>query len=297
MKLPQYPVYIPSKGRVDIGRFTTAQYLNEDNVPFYVVVEKEEYEQYKERWGPDRVLVLPFSNRGSVIPARNWIKQHATESGFKRHWQLDDNMAGFFRYQNGLRIRCTSSYALRVAEDFTERYENIAITGIEYGMFATNVAKPFRLNTRVYSCSLILNDMPFGWRGRYNEDTDLCLQVLSAGYCTVLIIAVNVDKCCTLKQKGGNTDTVYQGNGRLTMSRSLERLWPGIVTTDRRFGRPQHKVDWSKFDTQLIRRKDIDWDNMHLEAKKYETKLVAVDEVKSEQLRRLVYGETNKADQ
>lgn len=295
-KLPRYPVYIPSKGRVDIGVYTTAKHLDEDGVPFFVVVEKEEYEEYAAKWGPERVLVLPFSNRGSVIPARNWIKEHATANGHKRHWQLDDNMAGFYRYHNGLRIRCSASYALRVCEDFTDRYENIAISGIEYVMFAGGMKKPFRLNTRIYSCSLILNELPFKWRGRYNEDADLCLQVLSEGWCTVLIIAVLVDKCRTLVQGGGNTEAVYQGSGRLKMARSLERMWPGVVTTDRRFGRPQHKLNWSKFDTQLIRRKDLDWENMHQESEKYETKIVAVSEVKSPQLRRLVYGTQDETD-
>jgi hypothetical protein len=46
------------------------------------------------------------------------------------------------------------------------------------------------------------------------------------------------------------------------MARSLERVWPRIVTTDRRFGRPQHVVrnSWRDFDTQLERREDLDWD-------------------------------------
>ena len=48
------------------------------------------------------------------------------------------------------------------------------------------------------------------------------------------------------------------------MSRSLERLWPGVVDTSRRYGRPQHRVkdEWKRFDTQLIRRSDIDFENL-----------------------------------
>lgn len=54
--------------------------------------------------------------------------------------------------------------------------------------------------------------------------------------------------------KGGNSDQLYQGDGRLRMARSLEEQWPGIVTTVRRFNRPQHKVagDWRFFDHPLI---------------------------------------------
>ena len=44
---------------------------------------------------------------------------------------------------------------------------------------------PFKANTRIYSCILIDNALPFRWRGRYNEDTDLSLRVLKAGLCTI----------------------------------------------------------------------------------------------------------------
>jgi hypothetical protein len=60
--------------------------------------------------------------------------------------------------------------------------------------------------------------------------------------------------------KGGNTADLYQGDGRLRMARNLERLWPGVVTTKRRFHRPQHviKNQWRYFDTPLRLKPDID---------------------------------------
>lgn len=33
---------------------------------------------------------------------------------------------------------------------------------------------------RAFPCILIQNDIPFRWRGRYNEDTDLSLRALKA---------------------------------------------------------------------------------------------------------------------
>ena len=59
----------------------------------------------------------------------------------------------------------------------------------------------------------------------------------------------------TMTMKGGNMAQLYQGDGRLTMARSLERMWPGVVSINRRFGRPQHVVknSWRNFDTSLIR--------------------------------------------
>lgn len=250
-RVPRYPIYIPSKGRYD--KCLTAISLVQDGVPFRLVVEPQERAEYERRFGRRRVLVLPFSNRGSVIPARNWIKGHSIAEGHERHWQLDDNMRGIVRMWRGKKIPCDAGTALSVVEDFADRYENVAIAGLNYRFFNAGAIPAFFLNVHVYSCCLILNSIPYQWRGRYNEDTDLCLQVLTGGWCTVLINAFLVNKQRTMTMGGGNTATLYQADGRLRMSRSLERLWPGVVETKRRYQRPQHwiKDSWGKFDTPL----------------------------------------------
>ncbi len=294
-RMPRYPIYVPSKGRHD--QCLTANFLIEDGVPFKLVIEEQEKELYAERYGEDRLLILPFSNRGSVIPARNWIKDHATEAGFKRHWQVDDNIRMVRRFWKGKRIRCRSGIAFAITEDFVDRYTNIALAGLEYTMFTTsNRIPPITVNTRVYSCTLALNEIPHRWRGRYNEDADLCLQVLSDGWCTVLIHGFIVDKITTMKMKGGNTDALYQGDGRAKMARSLEKVWPGVVETKRRFRRPQHVVhsSWRKFDTPLKRREDIDWDNLP-EIDNFGLELTqAKPEIKSKELKKLLASEKRK---
>lgn len=251
--MPRYPIYVPSKGRAK--KCLTAQFLIRDGVPFRLVVERQERDAYVERFGAERVLVLPWETpAGTVVAARNWIKGHATEEGHARHWQLDDNISGIWRLFRGRRLYCASGAALAATEDFVDRYENIAIGGLNYVMFGVGATKPFVTNCHVYSCCLILNSLPYGWRGRYNEDTDLCLRVLADGWCTVLFNAFLVQKLGTMTMKGGNTDVLnYHNDGRLKMARALERLWPGVVTTKRRFRRPQHVVkdSWQRFDTPL----------------------------------------------
>lgn len=252
--IPKYPVYVISKGRSDCC--LTARMFQQDNVPFSLVVEPQEVEAYAAKFGRECIKVLPFSNLGlGGIPARNWVWEHAKQLGHERHWILDDNIRNIHRRWQAMRIRCEAGLGLRVAEVFTDRYENIAISGLAYNMFVPDKAifKPFFLNAHVYSCLLIRNDLPYRWRGRYNEDTDLCLQVLAGGLCTVLFNAYTIEKMPSMVMKGGNTAELYKGDGRLTMSRSLERVWPGVVTTKRRFNRPQHSVayEWKKFDTPL----------------------------------------------
>lgn len=180
--MKRYPVYVISKGRADCC--LTARFLAKDGVPFSLVVEPQQRDQYVARFGGERVRVLPFSNLGlGSIPARNWVWEDAKAAGHERHWILDDNIYKIERRYQGRRIRCDSDSALAAVEDFTDRYENIAIAGLNYHMFAPGdkAIKPFATNVHVYSCLLIRNDLPYRWRGRYNEDTDLCLQVLAGG--------------------------------------------------------------------------------------------------------------------
>ncbi len=288
MSATRWPIYVISKGRSD--RCLTARFLVKDDVPFRIVVEPQEADAYAKEFGLERLHVLPFANLGlGSIPARNWVWEHAKAEGHERHWILDDNMLGVWRRWRARKIRCEAGPAFRVCEDFVDRYENVAIAGMNYYMFAPNKVKvpPFRLNVHVYSCLLIKNDLTQRWRGRYNEDTDLCLQVLAAGLCTVQFNAFLCWKMTTMTMKGGNSDELYKGDGRLKMARSLERAWPGVAETKRRFQRPQHVVNWAKFSAPLKRKPGVDFDALP-KVDEFGMDLRQLKETKSPTLRALV---------
>ena len=255
---PEHPVYVISKGRWKSR--LTAIYLDRIGVPFHIVVEPQEHDDYARVIGEEKVLTLPFSNLGQgSIPARNWVWEHSIERGAKWHWILDDNIRGFYRYNRNLKTPVSDGTIFRVAELFTERYENVAQSGFNYFMFV--VAKipppPYYLNTRVYSCMLLRNDLDYRWRGRYNEDTDLSLRMLKDGWCTVLFNAFLADKMNTLSMKGGNTDELYAADdGRLKMAESLVEQHPDVARVSWKFGRWQHHVDYSPFRHNKLIRKD-----------------------------------------
>jgi hypothetical protein len=302
--MPRYPVYVPSKGRATTC--LTADFLTVDSVPFTLVVEPQEAAQYAARYGADRLLILPWSGddsarqsfcqerrieNGGLIAARNYIKEQSIAAGHARHWQLDDNSRRMYRWYKGKRIPCRAGVALAVVEDFCDRYENIAIAGMAYEMFGPNTGyapPPFFCNVHVYSCTLVLNSIPQRWRIAYNDDTDICLQVLAAGMCTVLVNAFLIDKTRTMTISGGNTTDLYQGDGRLRMARSLERLWPGVVTTTRKYQRPQHHIknSWRLFDTPLKLRAGLELDS--LPDNEYGMRLQQVKDIKSAELRWLL---------
>ena len=293
--LPRYPVYVPSRDRFD--KCTTANFLLKDQVPFRLVVEPQEVELYASKYGHENLLVLPHANRG-LFNTRNWIKDHSIKEGHERHWQLDDNMMYTGRLYRGKRIPVHAGIALRVVEDFADRYTNVAIAGLQYEMFLVNGSPypPFYLNGKVYSCSLMLNSIPHRWRLLYNDDTDLCLQVLADGWCTVLVNAFHVKKIKTMKVKGGNTNVLYEPqDGRLKMARALERVWPGVVTVARRWKRPQHVIKdaWRNFDTPLQLKQGIDFTNATPD--EYGLKLKQSKPIRSVELQKIydVFNKTN----
>jgi len=254
---PRYPVYVISKGRWESR--LTVRALERMRVPHYVVIEPQEHDEYRAVMAPEKLLVLPFSNLGQgSIPARNWVWEHAVSAGAARHWILDDNIRDFRRLHKGDRRIVADGTMFRAAEDFVDRYENVAIAGFEYTMFAQTAEcswPPMRFNTRIYSCILLKNDLPYRWRGRYNEDTDLSLRALKDGWCTVLFIAFLATKVATMKMTGGNTEALYQGDGRLEMARSLQRQHPDVTKVTRLWDRWQHKVDYRPFKTNKLKRK------------------------------------------
>jgi hypothetical protein len=245
---PRYPVYVISKGRWD-SRYTVKA-LERMNVPYKLVIEPQEHAAYSSYVDESKILDLPFQNLGlSSIPARNWVWEHSLASKAKRHWIIDDNIRGFHRLHNNMKLPVTSGVFFAPMEDFVDRYENVALAGPQYWMFAPRKDKvdPLALNTRIYSCILIKNDLPYRWRGRYNEDTDLSLRALKDGWVTVLFYAFIIDKLTTMSVKGGNTAELYKGDGRLKMAESLCEQHPDVAKITRKWGRWQHQVDYRPF--------------------------------------------------
>jgi hypothetical protein len=269
---PKYPIYIISKGRSK--NCLTARELKYMNVPFYLVIEPQEYNQYKHI--TNNILVLPFSNldKGSV-PARNFVWEHSLANGDKRHWILDDNIEGFHRLNRNEKPKVTSGTIFKCAEDFVDRYTNIAIAGFNYFSFckATDKVPAYYLNTRIYSCILIDNSIDYRWRGLYNEDTDLSLRVLKDGLCTILFNAFLAGKVTTMRMKGGNTDTIYNtGDKRLAFAKSLQEQHPDVVKVVWRFNRWHHLVNYKPFAKNiLIKKEDIEIKN---EVNNYGMKLI-----------------------
>lgn len=260
---PKYPIYIVSKTRWSVR--LTSDSLIEMGIKHYMIVEESQYEQYKQHTDPEWVtlLILPqkyldeydtcddlgaTKSKGPGA-ARNFAWDHSISIGAKRHWVMDDNQKRFFRSNADKRYYAMSGAIFRAMEDHSDRFENVYISGPHYRFFVVpdENRPPFVQNCRIYSCLLILNDIPYRWRGRYNEDTDLSLRVLKDGHCTIQYNAFSTGKLVTQAVAGGNTAEFYAKEGTLPKSEMIERLHPDVAKVTWMNNRWHHTVNYAPY--------------------------------------------------
>lgn len=244
--------------------------LEKLGVPYMVIVDEPDYENYVRAVGRDKLLILPqkykdeydtFWKDGDKTTgagaARNFAWDHSIKNGFSHHWVMDDNIQYFERLNRNLISRVESGTVLKCMEDFVLRYDNIALAGPNYEKFvkSTDAVPPYVLNTRIYSCLLIRNDIPFRWRGRYNEDTDLSLRVLKDGWVTVQFNAFLQEKVTTQRMKGGNMEQFYDKEGTDKKSKMLVEMHPDVAKITTKFNRIHHHVDYRPFKDNKLKRK------------------------------------------
>lgn len=252
-----YPIYIPSLGRWDCC--LTANYLLAMGVEnFYIIVEEQELENYQSFFSDQHLLVLDKSyqdnyetldNLGAtkrVGPgaSRNFAWDHSISLGYDWHWVLDDNIQGFQRFINNKKVPIKTPVIFHILESFTKRFSNVGMSGMNYRFFCVHNKPAFQLNTRIYSCNFIKNDLPFRWRGRYNEDTILSLDMITSGWNTLLFNLFLIGKVETQKMKGGNNDIFYKAEGTYNKSLMLKNVYPEYVELVSKYGRDHHFIDY-----------------------------------------------------
>ena len=280
MSNPQFPLYIPTKKRAE-SRFTSRA-LDFMRVAHYLVVEDEDHDDYARSihdWENETgltssativILDQQYKNDYELLddlgltrstgpgPARNFAWDHSIANGHSWHWVMDDNIKNFLRLNNNLKIKMADGTCFRVMEDFVLRYSNVTMAGPNYRSFASqnSIMPPYVKNTRIYSCNLIKNSTPFRWRGRYNEDTILSLDMLTAGLCTVQFNAFLQDKMRTQLLGGGNSAEFYFNEGTAPKSRMLKEVYPDYTDLVWKFGREHHHVNYIPFKRNLLKRVD-----------------------------------------
>ena len=232
----EYPIFVISYNRAK--NHTTAKWLAKYGVNHYMVVHKEQLDEYKKYQTPEMKQYTTFlefddsyklkyetcdniphriQNAGSGAE-RNFAWDYSIKLGAKAHWLMDDNMTFCHivgKTTEGKKVgtykrkRCEKKdfeEKWHLAEHFFNKYENLLMLELAQNDFFFNVRDTtYALNTRCFSCNLIYNGMPLRWRGRYNEDVILSTDVMVAGYCIASYIGgVRKSKQSTRCAVGGN---------------------------------------------------------------------------------------------
>ena len=272
-KETDFPIYIPSYKRYDT--LYTIKALEKLGISNYKVVirptenEEKNYRQYMEKQGikniDEKIYVMSEEqmefeksggNNNSIIP-RRIIWYDAVKRGYKAHWVLDDNIKGFSRRIEGKKIPFeNTSFPFRFVEEMLYRYPNVMQGAIQYEHLcpAAGNRSLVILNSRAYSCMLNRHfteeqDKQIGghWRGSYNEDTDLSLRILKAGYPTMTFQNILCNKQSTSSVKGGNNVSAYIEDGFKKKAEELYNNHPDCVKIVTKYNRIHHQVDYTKF--------------------------------------------------
>jgi hypothetical protein len=252
----KYPVAVVSKRRSETMQ--TSRELARLEITHFVVIEIQDLESYKRSLINFNIrkyvtlLVLPSSNHGDGPGvARNWFWNYAKDVlKVSRFWIMDDNIKSFLRFQNKKKIEISGQQLFRSCEDFVDRYQNIVMAGLQYSFFivpGNSNYPPYVPNTRIYSCALIDIDCPFKFRGRYNEDTILSLDILKSGLCTVQFNHLLQFKAATQTVRGGNTSEFYKKEGTYLKSKMLVDTHKDVSRLAYKFRRIHHHVNYRPF--------------------------------------------------
>lgn len=225
---PEFPIYIPSKGRPDQTRCTTAL-LDEAGIDYTVVVEPQDAKAYRARYR-DKIAVLPANDRGSFY-ARKYAHHLARKSGAAYHWQIDDDLRRFLYRAPGVKqTTIDPGKALREMELETLRFKNIGQAGTNQNSWPPS-KHASKINNLPVQCVLIRNDVKARYRctGGNLVDFDFTLQVLTEGWCTIMFDYLRTDTPAIGTNQGG-CYTMYRNQSKMRAAAEQMCAWYPVLS-------------------------------------------------------------------
>jgi hypothetical protein len=215
-------------------------------VPFRLVVEDQEYSQYSNKFGEDKIIKLPGSNYGSVAFARNYIKKYSIEHNEKKHWQIDDDIKNLLYVNKGKLNERPVTEILGNAELFVDRYTNIGLSALSSSVFVKFASKPFVVNKLAYTCKLVDNALDIWWEKGVIDDLDYNLKVLDSGWCTLRFNAFAFSWNTVMSQTGGFSE-IYADKSFLDVVKNTQKKWGlGKIKEKTMSGNTFYAVEYTK---------------------------------------------------
>lgn len=223
------PIYIPTRHRA--GKTKTTQLLDNCGLPYQLVIEPHDYDSYAAHHTADQLLTLPADNFG-LANVRNWILDQARGSGWLYCWEIDDDISGFVYRINGERIHTTPRPLMSIVEEYTFAHDNVAGSCIpnQAYLFGYDQKPSLVYNGMIYQVQLLRTDTEVLWRFGLPDDPDRSLQILTAGWTTIVPRRFGQMSPPPMSQAGGMTTTDYAKDGRMTQFERLVDHWPGAYS-------------------------------------------------------------------
>lgn len=243
-------VYVPSRGRA--GDCPTITELLRDGVRPVVVTPLAEAPEYDLYYPACTVIGVDVQGIG---PTRQWILRHARQRGLDRVWMLDDDLDDpRYRAHYGAPYEFIPwNEWLAAVADLTPVAGGIGSIGIATGMtrqygWPEDSAIP---NKRAGYAVLLTVDGPWNYWPYLHEDTDMTLQVLTAGYKTIKLPQY-VFHTTTMNWRGGGCQQDYEAGAGQRDGVALRDKWevqyPGLVRLEQnKEGNTVTRIDWRRF--------------------------------------------------
>lgn len=262
------PLYILSLGRYKYNdTYKSLKNMGCKNIK--VFVEPCEYKLYNKTIPHNELVKLPkdyhlLKEGGKHV--RNYIHIYSKlyNRDKKKYWLLDDNIDGFYFFQDNIKYECLSGFCFYYVEKFMNKWKNSYLGGMGYSSDICEIekSKPCIVkNSKVYSCFLISNDITniiIGelWKGKYNEDIILCIELLQKGYPTFTTNQFLCNKLSTGNRKGGNQVNLYKAKDEKSWDYRktdyLLKFFPLLTKcgymkfSDRRGKTYHHYINWKQ---------------------------------------------------
>ena len=247
------PIYVPSRGRCKTSKTIAA--ATDQAVKLHIVVEPQEYENYRLEWFDHEVICLPADNQG-ITYVRNFIKEHAEKNSLQQYWQLDDDVQQLYA-RSGTKMNKAGFEVLTEAEkQFLAG--GYALGGLEYQQFAWSATKPVVENSFCDVCVWVDNTRTYGLRYRAyvegKEDRDFAMQVIKKGHATARTTLYGFAAPANGSNAGGLKEIFYDAGKETRCVDRMVELWGERVCTPiiKPNGRRDVKINWSEINSTQI---------------------------------------------
>ena len=250
----KYPICIISKGRADIC--TTHKLFELYNIDSFYMVEPQDYQNYVDVFGEKKVVNIKENDKG-IYYVRNFCIEWSKENGYKKHWQVDDDLRGlFFRSMNkirGLRDREKINNPLKMLldiENISDKCVNFGAACITHDGFAFAKKLDIDLNKMIYCFQLLNNNVTARYQPKTSEDVDFSVRLLMENLVTMVFNKYSFTTPSSGTIKGGcNASVDYKNNGRKIRNLKLVETYPKWFTEYEKNGQSEIKPSriWKTF--------------------------------------------------